>query len=279
MQMRWLSKRALGAREYHWSLRRGEFKMSSNPGRIFSTLVLMLLGVGCVSQAEIEAVSADEFEQMQTQMALTSSAMEKTYVYCVSRAIIAQLGSPYDTMDWEIEVFDNEMVNAFAMAGGKIGVFNGIFAVATTQDELAAVIGHEVAHVTQQHSLERANQELVTGNIVGLGSAAVGGNLGQMVAIGADLGFFLPYGRRQESEADVVGLDYMASAGFDPRASVQLWKNMEAKAGGGPPEFLSTHPSADNRIGGLISQLPTALPLYNKVVAEGGRPSCRTPNS
>jgi len=253
--------------------------MNTYPSRIIPTVLSTLLASGCVSQAEIEAVSEEQFEQMQTQMPLTSSAAEKAYAYCVSRAIIAQLGDPYNSMDWEIEVFDNEMVNAFAMAGGKIGVFNGIFAVATTQDELAAVIGHEVAHVTEQHSLERANQELVTGNIVNIGSAAVGGNMGQMIAMGADLGIFLPYGRAQESEADVVGLEYMAGAGFDPRASVQLWKNMEAKAGGGPPQFLSTHPSATNRIGDLIGELPATLPMYNEAVAEGKRPNCRVPGS
>ncbi len=253
--------------------------MKTYPSRFILTVLSTLLVAGCVSRAEIEAVSDEQFEQMQTQMPLTSSAAEKAYVYCVSRAIIAQLGDPYNSMDWEIEVFDNEMVNAFAMAGGKIGVFNGIFAVATTQDELASVIGHEVAHVTEEHSLERANQELITGNIVNIGSAAVGGNMGQMIAMGADLGIFLPYGRAQESEADVVGLEYMAGAGFDPRASVQLWKNMEDKASGGPPEFLSTHPSAENRIGDLIGELPETLPLYNEAIAAGKRPNCRVPNS
>ena len=116
--------------------------MNTYPSRFILTVLSTLLAAGCVSQAEIEAVSDEQFEQMQNQMPLTSSAAEKAYVYCVSRAIISQLGDPYNSMDWEIEVFDNEMVNAFAMAGGKIGVFNGIFAVATTQDELAAVIGH-----------------------------------------------------------------------------------------------------------------------------------------
>ena len=253
--------------------------MKTYPSRFILTVLSTLLTVGCVSRAEIEAVSDDQFEQMQNQMPLTSSAAEKAYVYCVSRAIIAQLDDPYNSMDWEIEVFDNEMVNAFAMAGGKIGVFNGIFAVATTQDQLAAVIGHEVAHVTEEHSLARANQELITGNIVNIGSAAVGGNLGQMISMGADIGLFLPYGRAQESEADVVGLEFMAGAGFDPRASVQLWKNMDAANSGAPPQFLSTHPSADNRIGDLIGELPATLPLYNEAIAEGKRPNCRAPDS
>lgn len=253
--------------------------MKTYRNRLILTVLSALLAAGCVSRAEIEAVSDDQFEQMQNQMPLSSSAAEKAYVYCVSRAIIAQMEPPYDTMDWEIEVFDNEMENAFAMAGGKIGVFNGIFAVATTQDQLAAVIGHEVAHVTEEHSLERANQQMITGNIVDIGSAAVGGNMGQMIAMGADLGIFLPYGRAQEAEADVVGLVYMASAGFDPRASVQLWKNMEEKGGAGPPQFLSTHPSPENRIGDLIGELPETLPLYNQAVAEGRRPNCRVPNS
>jgi predicted Zn-dependent protease len=253
--------------------------MKTYPSRFILTVLSTLLVAGCVSRAEIEALSDEQFEQMQTQMPLTSSAAEKAYVYCVSRAIISQLGDPYNSMDWEIEVFDNEMVNAFAMAGGKIGVFNGIFAVAVNQDQLAAVIGHEVAHVTEEHSLERANQQLITGNIVDLGAAAIGGDIGQMVAMGADIGLFLPYGRAQESEADVVGLEYMAGAGFDPRASVQLWKNMDEKGGAGPPQFLSTHPSAENRIGDLIGELPETLPLYNEAIAAGKRPNCRVPNS
>ena len=254
--------------------------MSTNPSRSLLIVMSTLLAAGCVSQAEIESLTAKEMEKIRRQVPLTSSAAEKAYVYCVSRAIIAQLESPYDTIDWEVLVFDNEKVNAFAGAGGWIGVNNGIFAVATNQDELGAVIGHEVAHVTEQHSLESANQQLITGNIVNLGAAAVGGDLGQMVGIGAELLFFRPYSRSHEKEADVVGLEFMANAGFDPRASVQLHKNMDAAVGGDtPPQFLSTHPSAENRIGEFIKQLPTVLPLYNEAVAEGRRPNCRNPNS
>ncbi|MGI9309527.1 MAG: M48 family metallopeptidase, partial [Gammaproteobacteria bacterium] len=195
---------------------------------------------------------------------------------------IRQLDKPYSEYDWEIEVFDAEEVNAFAMPGGKIGVFTGIFKVATNQDELAAVIGHEVAHVTEDHALERANREAVTAGAVDFGAAAVGGSTGLgtqnsavLLGMGAQLGLSLPYGRAQESEADLEGLVYMSNAGFDPRASIQLWKNMKGQKKGAPPEFLSTHPSSTSRIADLIAELREVLPLYNEALDADRRPDCQ----
>jgi predicted Zn-dependent protease len=243
-----------------------------------SCLIVVALG-GCVSAAQIDQESADQFNQMRASMPLSNSATDKSYVRCISRLIIQQLDEPYASYDWEIEVFEDEAINAFAMPGGKIGVFTGIFKVAENQDQLAAVIGHEVAHVTEDHSLERANRDSWTRNTAIFGSevldASTGWETTDIMVMGAEVGLLLPYGRGQESEADLVGLEYMAAAGFDPRASIVLWANMGKSSPAGPPPWLSTHPSGDARIAELAGELTEALPLYNEAIAAGKRPNCR----
>jgi predicted Zn-dependent protease len=238
----------------------------------------LLLG-GCVSQAQIELESADQFAQMRAQMPISTSVTDKAYVRCVATEIVKQLEEPYASYDWDIEVFEDDAINAFAMPGGKIGVFTGIFKVATNQDELGAVLGHEVAHVTRDHSLERANRTMITQNTAIIGSEVLDASTGvettDLVVMGADLVFLKPYGRGQESEADLVGLKYMADAGFDPRASIALWTNMGKESPAGPPQWLSTHPSGDTRISELAGEMIETLPLYNAAREAGRKPNCR----
>lgn len=256
----------------------GAFRMNR---KIFGgvTLPLVIVLGGCVSQTQIELESADQFQQMRGQMPVSTSASDKAYVRCVSSAIITQLEEPYASYEWDIEVFEDDNINAFAMPGGKIGVYTGIFKVATNQDELAAVIGHEIAHVTQEHSLERANREIVTKGATVFGSEVLDASTGlettDVMVMGAELGLLRPYGRSQESESDLIGLQYMAAAGFDPRASINLWTNMAKASGNQPPEWLSTHPSGDSRIGDLASELSDALPVYNAARAGGRVPDCQ----
>jgi predicted Zn-dependent protease len=242
-------------------------------------LLAACLLAGCVSQVQIEQESADQFAQMRSQMPVSNSLADKAYVRCVANLIVKQLEEPYASYNWDIEVFEDEAVNAFAMPGGKIGVFTGIFKVATNQDELGAVIGHEVAHVTRDHSLERANRTMITQNSAIIGSEVLDASTGvettDLVVMGADLVFLKPYGRGQESEADLVGLKYMADAGFDPRASIALWTNMARENPAGPPEWLSTHPSGDSRIAELAGDLAETLPLYNAALEAGRKPNCR----
>lgn len=195
------------------------------------------------------------------------------FVECISNRLIAVLDEPYASMDWEIVVFDDEAANAFAMPGGKIGVFTGIFQVADNADALAAVIGHEIAHLTENHVMERARRGTWTDLATIIGSAATG--LGDTVRQGVAVGLSLPFDRGQESEADLVGLDYMAMAGFDPRSSIYLWKNMgQLKGGQRPPEWLSTHPSDDRRLDDLVKAMTPALIKANEAQEQGRIPNC-----
>ncbi len=244
-----------------------------------AALLLAACALPLVSETQLENEAAGQFQKMRTQMSVASDPAVRNYVQCVADAIVAELEPPYSDRLWEVEVFEEDQLNAFAMPGGKIGVFTGIFKAAQTPEQLAAVIGHEVAHVTQQHALERVNRELTQEiGIVGASVALGGGqSTADLIRMGAQVGLSLPYGRGQESEADIVGLMYMADAGFDPRGAVQLWKNMEAQKDGAPPEWLSTHPSSDTRISRLVEALPEALQHYNAARAAGKVPQCRQP--
>jgi len=239
------------------------------------------------SDSELAAESARDFAEMRASIPLETDRAVIDYVHCVATAIVEVLDPEYRELDWDMAIFDSQAVNAFAMPGGKIGVMDGILKAAQNQHQLAAVIGHEIAHVTAEHSNERASRGKISG--VGIQVAAVllgGGNSGatytayEALNQGAALGIMLPFSRNQESEADVIGLQYMARAGFDPRQAVPLWQNMEEAAGGNAPaEFMSTHPSSDKRIEDLISEWSEALPLYNEALEQGRQPDCIQPLS
>ncbi len=234
------------------------------------------LTAGCVSQTQLQEASVQEFAKMRAELKVSDSATDRAYVQCIADAIIAQLEEPYASYAWDLELFDEEEVNAFAMPGGQIGVYTGIFKTATTQDELAAVLGHEVAHVTKGHSLKRANSQAAAniGILVGaVASETVRNNAG-LIVLGAQLGLLLPYGRSQESEADIEGLDYLARAGFRPEASITLWQNMANENPSKMPQFLSTHPSSETRIRDLRAEIETVRPLYEQARAAGNRPNC-----
>ena len=233
------------------------------------------------SDAELEAQSARAFNQMRASMPLSTDRAKIDFVACVAEAVVSQLEPPYNDFEWELAVFESESVNAFAMPGVKIGVFTGILDVTENQDQLATVIGHEIAHVTARHSNERASRSSVTD--VGINVAAIilgGGHRGatytaqQALSAGAAVGISLPHTRGQESEADISGLRYMAKAGFDPRESVELWKTMNEKNESSLPEYMSTHPSGETRIEELISHYPVALVEYNKAQEAGKAPNC-----
>jgi predicted Zn-dependent protease len=226
------------------------------------------------SRSEVERASRLQWLTMKREMPRPGDPRIQPFVECISNSIIATLEEPYASMDWEIIVFDDDATNAFAMPGGKIGVFTGIFKVADTPDALATVIGHEIAHLTQDHVMERARKNLGTDLLSGLLSSATYGYGRNEISEGTAIFVGLPFDRRQESEADVVGLAYMADAGYDPRASLHLWRNMSQLSDSAPPEFLSTHPSDDRRMMALARSLTPPLIAYNEAVEAGLRRTC-----
>jgi predicted Zn-dependent protease len=231
-----------------------------------------------ISDDSINAQGVASYQQMQKEMPASKDGRINGYVNCISNAITAQVptlrekGELAVPATWEVTVFASDDVNAFALPGGKIGVFTGLLKVASTQDQLAAVIGHEVSHVLARHSAERASADLPA-QLGGAVASMYG--VGQLYGMGVNALFLLPYSRSHESEADLLGLDLMAMAGFDPRASITLWQNM-AKASGGqkPPEMLSTHPSDETRMHDLNARMKVALDLYVTAKGQGRNPKC-----
>ncbi len=193
-------------------------------------------------------------------------------VEAAKRSKYAQMAQQFQ---WEVTVIkDDKTANAFALPGGKMAVYTGIFPMAKTEAGLAAVMGHEVVHALARHGAERMSQGQLTNTVLQVAGAAIGlsgGNpmLGQaaMAALGAgaQVGVLLPFSRKHESEADYVGILLAADAGYDPRESVALWERMgQASGGGGQSEFLSTHPSHDTRIDQLKEWMPEAMAIYQK---------------
>ena len=228
--------------------------------------------------SEMSQMGVAAFASMKKETPTSSNRRVNNYVNCVAYSITNTLP---ERQDWEVQVFEDDSANAFALPGGKIGVHTGLLEVAKTQDQLATVLAHEVAHVLANHSNERVSQSYLANTGLQLAQVAAGQptpakqQLFALLGIGTQVGGLLPFGRTQESEADLYGLDLMARAGFDPRASVDLWRNMAAKnQGQQPPEFLSTHPSHQTRIRDLNQRIPKAMPEYEAAKRAGRRPNC-----
>jgi predicted Zn-dependent protease len=231
-------------------------------------------------QAEMTQMGVAAFQEIQKQTPVAKASNVNSYVNCVSEHIIRALPNG-DPADWEVKVFEEDVANAFALPGGKIGVYTGLLDVAENQDQLATVIGHEVAHVLANHSNERVSTNFVAQSGMQLAQIAVGADtpmkqqLFGLLGVGAQVGVILPFGRAQEAEADVVGLELMAKAGFDPREAGKLWQNMQAQGGDSPPEFLSTHPSSERRIRELNARAGEYMPLSLEARSAGRVPDCR----
>lgn len=239
--------------------------------------------VGAVSQQQLNQLGAQAFDQVKGEKPLTQDGKQSAYVRCVVDAIVHELPPQWQQGGWEEAVFVDKNPNAFALPGGKVGVYTGIFDVARNQDQLAAVIGHEIGHVIERHHDERVTRQMGAAGAVQLLGALAGARYGesgsniatQGGSILAQGGFLLPGTREQETEADVVGQRLMAQAGFDPRQAVDLWQNMQTASGGSrPPEWLSTHPDPKSRIGELRKRAEGLTPTYEQSRAAGRKPKC-----
>lgn len=236
------------------------------------------------SPEQMNTLGSQSFEQMKAKIPIETDPGINRYVACVSDAILMQVPREYGYMpqDWELVVFRDEAVNAFALPGGKIGVYTGMLQMADNQHQLASVIGHEVSHVLAQHSNARMSQQQLTQLGIMATSIALADRVDtktqkaavMALGLGAQYGILLPYSRKHESEADMLGQELMAKAGFDPREAVSLWQKMAQKGGATPPELLSTHPAPTTRIQQLDAQVQTYMPLYQQALAEGRKPGC-----
>jgi len=225
-----------------------------------------------VNDDELNKMGVQAFEDIKKKTPTSKNAKVNAYVQCVAQAVASKAKGAHVPSSWEVAVFESDQVNAFALPGGKIGVYTGLLKVAENQDQLATVIGHEVGHVIARHGNERMSQAQAADKVKQLaGQFAGGGGIVSTAGMGAlgvglEYGVLLPYGRTQESEADKIGLDLMAESGFDPRESVKLWENMARASGGNKPaELLSTHPAETTRISHLNARMPNALKLAKGV--------------
>jgi predicted Zn-dependent protease len=233
------------------------------------------------SAGEMSKMGAVAFDDLKKKQKVSTDAQANGYIACVSNALLAVLPGD-EGKGWEIKVFEDDTPNAFALPGKKIGVHTGLLKVATTQSQLAAVIGHEIGHVEAQHSGERLSQQTAASGAMAVAAILAGtqDNTQQALVMGAlgagvTYGVLMPFSRTQESEADTIGLRYMAQAGFDPAESITLWQNMAAAGKSKTPEFLSTHPSDQTRMNALNQQMLAAEDLATEAKAKGRKPNCK----
>jgi predicted Zn-dependent protease len=250
------------------------------------TTISLFSFTGCTTtetgRHQLNFVSTDQetqlgltaFEQMKKEIPISTDAKAKSLVERVGAKIAEQAKSRMPDAKWEFVVFESKEANAFCLPGGKIGVYTGLLPITLSEAGLATVIGHEVAHAAEHHGAERMSTATAMQAVTQAAGAAVSEEYSQLtiVALGGlgKLGVELPFSRKQESEADHVGLLYMARAGYDPEEAVKFWVRFQASHQGqsGGPSLLRTHPVDAERIAELKKLMPEAQAEYRK--AKGG---------
>lgn len=238
----------------------------SGPVRLTLGAALCLAMAGCAYNPELgreQLILVDQGQLSQLAEASWRSTLQRERVSrdpaanrrvtAVAQRIVQAAGRANEP--WEYVVFENDQANAFVLPGNKVGVNTGLLKLARTDGELAAVLGHEIAHTTARHAAERYSQSslaqagLTAANMAaGQSDARYAGQIAGLFGLGLQYGVLNPYSRRHELEADRLGLDYMARAGYRPSEAVALWRSMAARGGSGTPSLLSTHPSDEQRI-------------------------------
>ncbi|MDG2307170.1 MAG: M48 family metallopeptidase [Candidatus Binatia bacterium] len=262
-------------------------------GRKFVSAIVLLAttascGVSLMERRQLLMLSDDRVDQQELALyaqckrdvPISKSGGDQKYVGCGTEALATEVADGDIPDSWEVNTFKDDSPNAFAIPGGKIGVHTCLLDVADNQDQLAAGLGHEVSRVLARHSNERMSANQATGMLMAgtQTSGAVHPDVMSAFGVGAQYRLILAYGRARESEADFMGLDLMAQAGFDPREAVVFWNNMDeaASASGGqaPPDFLSTHPGSATRNHDLNERMPTAMQLNQQARAQGKKLRC-----
>ena len=227
-----------------------------------------------VPAEQLEAAASQQFSQMAAQAKQQNALLPDNHPQVVRVRAIARRIIPFSLAwnkrasqwQWQVMVLNSKELNAFCMPGGKIAFYTGILEqLKLTDDEVAMIMGHEVAHALREHARERMGKTAATRLGAGLISSVLGlGNVGDtLLSYGGQL-LTLKFSREDESEADLVGMELAARAGYDPRAGVSLWQKMAAAAKGAPPQWLSTHPSGTSRIKDIQANLPAVMPLYQR---------------
>jgi predicted Zn-dependent protease len=235
-----------------------------------------------VPAQEVEHSAAQQYAQLLQQAAAKNALASRDdpqlqRLRAIARKIIPQsLAWNPRARDWkwEVNLIGSNQINAFCMPGGKIAFYTGILEkLQLTDDEVAMVMGHEVAHALREHARERMGKSAVTQGVARIGGVIAAGIFGidprvtdTLARGGANL-LTLEFSREDESEADLVGMEIAAQAGFNPRAGVTLWQKMSANNKGAPPQWLSTHPSGSSRIAEIEKNLPRVMPLYERALA------------
>ena len=232
-----------------------------------------------VPAAEVENTAAREYRQLiqdaYAKGVLKSSEQPQVIrLREIAKKLIEQSSMWNDRAkqwNWEVNLIESHQVNAFCMPGGKIAVYTGlIYKLGLSEDELAMVMGHEIAHALREHARQRMGKGMATEGVTRLGGAVIAGIFGLdpritdfMAKQGAGL-LSLKFSREDETEADLVGMELAARAGFDPRAGISLWQKMSAQNAQTPPQWLSTHPSGNTRIKDIDANLNKVMPLFEK---------------
>lgn len=222
-----------------------------------------------LSEEQEEALGVQSYREVVAQSEVITSGPEYEQAVRVARRLAAAVGAAGARFDWQVSVIRSEQANAFCLPGGKIAVYTGILNYTRTEAGLAAVMGHEMAHAIARHGSQRLLQSSLTQTVLmgaSLSFSDMDWNQRRMVlaalGAGAQFGVLLPFSRKHESEADELGLIYMARAGYDPAEAIAFWERMAQAGGAQPPEFASTHPAHGTRIEHLRRLLPRAREEY-----------------
>ena len=232
-----------------------------------------------ITPASEAQMGLDSFEQIKKEEKISTNAAASARVRNVGQRIANSVGRDMTNAAWEFVLFESTEVNAFALPGGKVAVYTGLLNLVSSDDELAVVMGHEIAHVTSRHGAERMSQNQIANigaqlgavfmNYKGL-SASTQSTVMQLYGLGAQVGALLPFSREHEHEADKIGLRFAAQAGYDPRAGAAFWKKMssakssQSGAASALEKYLSTHPLDSERIANLEKLAPEYMPIYEQ---------------